>query len=72
MRKQCKYPGKVRQPLSVQLTPNGHEALVLGMARTGLGRNDYVEHLLRTAVQSHEIPAREAHEDGIRSATVPA
>lgn len=54
MKKRCEYPGKVRQPLSVQLTPVGHELLVKGLQRTGLKRNDYVESLLHAAeAQAH-------------------
>lgn len=67
----CVFQGKVRQPLSVQLTPRGHEALVEGMTRTGLGRNDYVEHLLRLAASSAHIPSPE-ETDGLRPSAVSA
>lgn len=46
----AKYRGKVRRPLVLTLTPEGHAALAVGRRRAGgLSRADYIESLLRGA-----------------------
>lgn len=44
-----RYRGKVRRPIVVTFTPEGHAALAEGTRRTGLSRADYIESLLRRA-----------------------
>jgi hypothetical protein len=44
-----RYRGKVRRPIVLTFTPEGHSALAEGTRRTGLSRADYVEFLLRRA-----------------------
>lgn len=48
------YRHKVRAPLSVLLTQEGHELLASELRRTGMRRNDYWEYLLRE--YGHRVP----------------
>jgi hypothetical protein len=48
-----RYRGKIRRPVVLTFTPEGHAALMDGMLRTGLSRSDYIEYLLRRAGSRH-------------------
>lgn len=50
----ARYRGKVRTPVVVTFTPEGHAALAEGTRRTGLSRADYLELLLRRARSRHQ------------------
>jgi hypothetical protein len=45
----ARYRGKVRKPVVLTFTPEGHSALAEGTQRTGLSKADYIESLLRKA-----------------------
>ena len=49
------YPVKVRAPISVLLTSKGTDLFYSHLQRTGLGRNDFIEHLIRA--YGHQVPA---------------
>lgn len=54
----ARYRGKVRRPIVVTFTPEGHAALAEGVRRTGLSRADYLELLLRkAAARARPAPA---------------
>jgi hypothetical protein len=54
------FRGKVRAPVSILLTPQGHELLAATVRQSGMSRSDVVEYLLRR--YGAEVPVGKSHE----------